>query len=99
MAESLTLEEVRAIADLARLELTEEEVQMYRDQLSAILAYFEELQQVDTSEVEAITSVLPLRSVMRDDVAQAPLPPEDVIKNAPDAEANQFRVSAVLEEE
>ena len=94
----LSHDTVRSIADLARLELTDEEVALYAGQLSAILQYFEHLQAVDTSHIEPTASVLPLRTVLRDDRAGEPLPPADVIANAPDAEDNQFRVSAVLEE-
>lgn len=94
----LSHDTVRSIADLARLELTDDEVNLYAGQLSAILQYFEHLQAVDTSHIEPTASVLPLRNVLRDDVAGPALPPEAVIANAPDSEDNQFRVSAVLEE-
>lgn len=95
---ALSHETVRSIAELAKLQLTDTEVELYSKQLSAILEYFEHLQQVDTSHIEATASVLPLKSVMRDDIIGDPLPPEDVIANAPDSEENQFRVSAVLDE-
>ena len=94
----LSHDTVRSIADLARLQLSDEEVALYAGQLSAILQYFEHLQAVDTSHIEPTDSVLPLRTVLREDQASAPLPPETAITNAPDAEDNQFRVSAVLDE-
>ncbi len=94
----LSHEAVRWIADLARLELTDEEVSRYAGQLSHILQHFERLQTLDTSHIEPTASVLPLKNVLRPDVAAAPLPPEAVIANAPDALDNQFRVSAVLDE-
>lgn len=101
MAESqpktqLSHEEVRAIADLARLEISEEEVALYAEQISAILAYFTRLQEVDTSEVDAIASVLPLSNVMRPDVPRTPLDPEQVIANAPQSQDDQFKVAPVL---
>ncbi|MBI5669617.1 MAG: Asp-tRNA(Asn)/Glu-tRNA(Gln) amidotransferase subunit GatC [Chloroflexi bacterium] len=94
----LSHDAVRWIADLARLELTDEEISLYAGQLSHILQHFERLQELDTSHIEPTASVLPLKNVMRPDVAQPPLPPEAVIANAPDALDNQFRVSAVLDE-
>lgn len=93
----LSHEEVRKIAELARLELTDDEVALYAGQLSSILDYFQRLQQVDTSAIEPTASVLPLKNVMRGDVAGQPLTPEQVIANAPSAFASQFRVSPVLD--
>lgn len=95
----LTHDEVRAIADLARLELTDSEVALYASQLSAILDDFKKLQQVDTSHIAPTASVLPLSSVMRPDAPAAPLTPEQVVANAPAAEYDQFKVSAVLGDE
>lgn len=98
-AQRLTHDEVRAIADLARLALSEAEIALYAAQLSAILADFQTLQEVDTSRISPTASVLPLRSVMRADTPAAPLAPQQVIANAPQAEENQFRVGAVLGDE
>lgn len=95
----LSHDEVRAIADLARLELTDAEVAMYTSQLSAILADFQRLQQLDTSHIPPTASVLPLKSVMRQDEPATPLTPEEVTANAPQAFADQFQVGAVLADE
>ncbi len=95
---ALSHEEVRRIAELAKLELTEEEVALYAGQLSNILDYFQKLQTLDTSHIEPTASVLSLKNVLRPDVATPPLSPAEVIANAPDAEDNPFRVSAVLDE-
>jgi aspartyl-tRNA(Asn)/glutamyl-tRNA(Gln) amidotransferase subunit C len=95
---AISHEDVRAIAELAKLELNDNEVALYAGQLSDILGYFERLEELDTSHIEPTASVLPLKSVMRDDVAGEPLTPEEVIANAPDSLANQFRVNAVLDE-
>ena len=95
---ALSHEEVRHIAELAKLDLTEDEVALYAGQLSNILEYFERLQELDTSHIEPTASVLPLKNVLRPDAATEPLTPERVIANAPDARAHQFRVSAVLDE-
>jgi aspartyl-tRNA(Asn)/glutamyl-tRNA(Gln) amidotransferase subunit C len=95
----LTTADVRDIAELAKLDLSDAEIAMYTEQLSQILDYFTLLQEVDTSHIDMTDSVLPLRSVMRADILEAALTPEQVIANAPDAEANQFKVSAVLGDE
>jgi aspartyl-tRNA(Asn)/glutamyl-tRNA(Gln) amidotransferase subunit C len=94
----LSHDTVRSIAELAKLELTDAEVALYAGQLSNILGYFEHLQQLDTSHIEPTASVLPLKNVLRPDVAGQPLTPAEVIANAPDAYADQFRVRAVLDE-
>lgn len=97
MAERLTIEEVEHIAELAKLGLTEEEKRTFQVQLSAILAYFEKLQEVDTSAIPPTATVLPLRSVMREDEIEPSLTPEEVLANAPDREDDAFRVPAVLD--
>ena len=94
--QTLSLDEVRAIAELAKLDLSEEEVAMYASQLSAILSHFTELQAVDTSQITALASVLPFVNVLRDDQTQTPLTPAQEVANAPDSAEDQFRVSAVL---
>ena len=98
MAESLlSAEEVRAIADLSRLELSEEDVARYQRQLSAILDYFQKLEELDTSHIDPASSALPLTNVMRADVAGAALSVEEALANAPDSDGEQFRVRAVLD--
>ncbi|MGH2522120.1 MAG: Asp-tRNA(Asn)/Glu-tRNA(Gln) amidotransferase subunit GatC [Anaerolineales bacterium] len=94
---ALTLAEVEHIADLARLRLTDEEKERYREQLSAILAYIDKLKQLDTSAIEPTATVLPLRTVLRPDVVTPSLPPAELLANAPDSEADMFRVPPVLE--
>lgn len=94
----LSPEQVRDIADLARLDLDDEEVSRFADQLSEVFAYFQRLQELDTAHIAPTASVLPLKNVMRPDESLPPLPPDQVVANAPDAEDNQFRVSAVLDD-
>jgi aspartyl-tRNA(Asn)/glutamyl-tRNA(Gln) amidotransferase subunit C len=95
----LSPETVKNIAELARLDLSNEEVERYTQQLSTILGYFQRLQTLDTDHIALTDSVLPLKNVLRPDIAQPALNPEDAVANAPDAEDNQFRVSAVLGED
>jgi len=93
----LSREEVLHIARLARVGLTEEEIDRLSEQLSNILENFEILQQVDTSDVPPTAQSIALQSVMRDDEAAPSLPPGDILANAPRREGDCFRVRAVLE--
>ena len=98
---SLTLSEVEHIAELARLELTDEEKERFRQQLSEILDYASRLQSIDTSQImlpaEARLAVAP-HSVLRPDVPAPSLNVKEVLANAPQAEDDQFRVPPVLEQ-
>lgn len=93
----LTIEEVQHIAELAKLELTDAEQARFRDQLSAVLDYAASLRALDTSAISPTATVLPLRTVLRDDTVQPSLAREALLANAPEAEAGCFRVPAVLE--
>lgn len=94
---TLTAAEVEHIASLARLDLTEEEVARFREQLSAILDYVAQLQELDTRDIPPTSSVLPPRSVLREDEPRPGLSLEELLANAPQTEADQFRVPPVLE--
>lgn len=98
MSVRLTTDEVRHVAELAKLRLTEAEIEQFSGQLSAILDYAERLQEVDTSSVPPTPYVLPLVNVMRDDVPEPSLSNEQALLNAPDSEDGFFRVRAVFEE-
>ena len=92
----LSREKVEHIADLAKLELSDEEIGRYQAQLSEILAYFEDLRALDTEEIPPTATVLPLRSVTRADAVEATLEREKALENAPEAEDGCFNVPAVL---
>ena len=94
---TLTTEQVEAIANLARLELSSAEVERMRLQLSDILDYVNRLQELDTGGIPPTSSVLPPRSVLRPDEARPGLEREILLHNASETEAGQFRVPAVLE--
>ena len=94
----LSMDEVRHVAELAKLELSDEEINQYAMQLSAILDYAEQIQGVDTSSVPPTPYVLPLHNVMRDDNLSICLPNEAAVANAADAKDGYFRVRAVFEE-
>ena len=93
----LTREEVLHIARLARLGLTEAEVNKLSEQLSNILEHFEVLQQVDTTGVPPTAQPNPLQNVIKEDEVKASLSQEQVLANAPRREGDFFRVKAVLE--
>jgi aspartyl-tRNA(Asn)/glutamyl-tRNA(Gln) amidotransferase subunit C len=93
----LTLEEVEHIAELARLQLSEAEKSRYREQLSDILDYAARLQELDTSGISPTSSVLPERSVLRPDEPRPGLSVDELLRNAPAVDKNQFRVPPVLD--
>ena len=94
----LTQDEVRHVAELAKLRLTEAEIEEYTGQLSAILDYATIIQEVDTSHVPPTPFVLPLVNVMRDDEPRPSLSNDEALANAPDSADGFFRVRAVFEE-
>ena len=93
----LSREEVLHIARLARLGLTETEVDRLSEQLSNILENFEILQQVDTSGIPPTAQSITLQNVVRGDEIATSLPQSEILANAPQREENFFRVRAVLE--
>ena len=90
--------DVEHIALLARIGLTEEEVEIFREQLSNILEQFETLREVDTTGVAATGHAGQLQTVLREDVPEDSLDQDQVLRNAPRREGPLFRVKAVLEE-
>lgn len=92
----LSIKEVEHIAELARLELSHAEIERFREQLSAILDYAARLKKLDTAGILPTSSVLPNRSVLRDDLARPGLAPEVLLRNAPTQADGQFMVPLVL---
>ncbi len=95
----LTRDEVEHIAELARLRLTEDEKKLYQEQLSSILEHVARLQTLDTSDIAPTSSVLPSGSVLRPDEPRPGLSIGDLMRNAPQVDADQFKVPPVLENE
>lgn len=93
----LSREQVEHVANLARLALTDEEKELFSEQLSSILEYAERLQALDTSDIPATASVLPLENVLRDDEVRPSLSHEDAMQNAPAQPDGYFEVPVVLE--
>jgi aspartyl-tRNA(Asn)/glutamyl-tRNA(Gln) amidotransferase subunit C len=92
----ISKDEVQHIASLARLDLTEDEIEQLQSDLSRILEYVDQLSALDTSAVPPTAHVVVQEDVLRDDVPRPSLPTEDVLANAPHAEEGYFRVHAVL---
>ena len=95
---SLTKEQVEHIANLARLELSAEEISRYRQQLSAILEFFDQLQAVNTDDIPPTSGVQPSQSKLRTDNPQPGLELDEILSNAPKAKDRQFQIPPVFEE-
>lgn len=94
---SLTTTEVRWVAHLARLELSEADVQHLTPQLESILDYMRQLQGVNTDGVEPLAHALEVHNVLRADEPAPSLPVADALANAPDRQGEFFGVPAVLD--
>lgn len=93
----ITKEQVNHVANLARLEFDEEQIEKFTKQLDDIISLAESLNEVDTTNVEPTSHVLDIRNVLREDKAKPGLPREEVLKNAPDQKDGQFRVPSIIE--
>ncbi|WP_404330825.1 Asp-tRNA(Asn)/Glu-tRNA(Gln) amidotransferase subunit GatC [Mesobacillus maritimus] len=93
----ISTDQVKHVAHLARLAITEEEASRFTQQLDKIITYAEQLNEVDTENVEPTSHVLEIKNVMREDVAKPGLPNEEVLKNAPDHQDGQIKVPPIIE--
>lgn len=93
----VTREDVQYVADLARLQFSEEETERLKGDLNQILEYMETLNELDTSDVDPLEHVIDLEYRLRSDEAEEPVSHEDALKNAPDADSDYFRVPRVIE--
>ncbi len=93
----ISLQEVGHIARLARLHLTEEEMERFSHQLSSILSYMEKLNELDTYTIEPTSHVIPVKNIFREDKVMPSLEPEEALRNAPDRSENFFRVPRIIE--
>lgn len=96
MSNLLTIAEVERIAALARLELTDEEKQLFARQLADILTYVEQIRKVDTTDVAPTSHVLAHRSELREDIVRESLPRSSALANAPLAGEGLFKVPRVI---
>jgi aspartyl-tRNA(Asn)/glutamyl-tRNA(Gln) amidotransferase subunit C len=94
----ISRQDVQHVARLARLELTEAELERMRVEMDAILAYMDKLRSLDTTGVEPTSHAVPLRNVTREDEPTPSAPREAMLANAPDRAGDFFRVPRIVEE-
>ncbi len=98
MPEKIDAEQVRKVAKLARLELTDAEVQEFTGQLGAILGYVDKLSELETTDVEPLAHCLPISNVFRKDEVRDSLGTERVLANAPQRDGSFFKVPKILDD-
>ena len=96
---SISRDDVAHVARLARLELTEDELELFTSQLAAVLDHADDVEKLDVGDVPPTMHPYPLRNVMRDDVVRPGVDRDEVLAEAPDAEDGRFKVPAILGEE
>ena len=96
MAERITREDVLHVARLARLDVTDEEVDVFTEQLAAVLEHAADVEALDTSGIPPTAHPVPLENMLRDDVVTPSLDREEVLREAPAAESGRFRVPRIL---
>ncbi len=98
MAGKIDESQVRRVALLARLELSDREIAQFSTQLSAIVEYIEKLNELDTENVEPLAHCLPVHNVFREDQVRPSLTNEQALANAPDQADGYFKVPKILED-
>jgi len=98
MNRKIDAQQVRKVAKLARLALTDAEIEEFTGQLGAILQYVEKMNELDTADVEPLAHCLPIHNVFRADEVQESLGTEKTLANAPDRDGSFFRVPKILED-
>lgn len=96
---SISREELEHVARLARLELTEEEIALFRGQLAAVLERAQRIQSLPLDDVPPTAHPIELTNVFREDAVLPCLLPDQVLENAPEREGDLFRVPRILEDE
>ncbi|MEJ2648690.1 MAG: Asp-tRNA(Asn)/Glu-tRNA(Gln) amidotransferase subunit GatC [Sedimentisphaerales bacterium] len=98
MAQKIDQEQVRKVAKLSRLDLTDSEIEEFTGQLGAILQYVEKMNELDTENVEPLAHCLPVSNVFREDCVKESLGTEKTLANAPQRDEMFFRVPKILDE-
>ncbi len=94
----IDIEQVKQVAKLGRLDLTEAEIAQFTTQLGAILEYVKKLDQLDTSKVEPLAHCLPINNCLRKDEVEPSLGTDKTLANAPENDGQFFMVPKILEE-
>ncbi len=95
---AVTMKDVEHVASLARLEFSDDEKKTLMNQLNRILEYMEKLNELDTSNVEPLAQVIPLKNVFREDEVKPSQPASEILKNAPAKTDKFFKVPKVIEQ-
>lgn len=95
---TLSREDVEHVAHLARLGMSPEEIDRIRDELNHIIDQYTKLAELDTEHIPPTAQTIELENILRDDVVRPSLPVEDVLRNAPARDGDQFVVPAILGE-
>ena len=98
MVQKIDKQQVRKVAKLARLDLTEAEIEEFTGQLGAILEYVEKMNELDTAAVEPLAHCLPIHNVFRADEVRESLGTEQTLANAPQHDGPFFKVPKILED-
>lgn len=93
----ISIDQVKHVAHLARLAMTEEEAKAYTEQLDKMISFVELLNELDTEHVEPTSHVLDMKNVLREDKAKEGLPQEEVLKNAPEHQDGYIKVPSIIE--
>ncbi len=96
--QKIDAQQVRKVAKLARLDLTEAEIEEFTSQLGAILEYVEKMNELDTAEVEPLAHCLPIHNGFRADEVRESLGTEKTLANAPQRDGPFFKVPKILED-
>tara|TARA_Y100001968_G_scaffold237035_1_gene220350 strand:+ start:127 stop:414 length:288 start_codon:yes stop_codon:yes gene_type:complete len=92
----ISASDVRKVANLARLELPEDQIETYTAQLEEILTYVDQLQEIDTENIPPTTRAVEVVNAMREDLVKIDFSREDILNQAPHREGNFFRVPKIL---
>jgi aspartyl-tRNA(Asn)/glutamyl-tRNA(Gln) amidotransferase subunit C len=97
MSEKIDQAQVRKVAKLSRLDLSEEEIEEFTGQLSAILDYVAKMNELDTTDIEPLAHCLPISNVFREDVVKESLGTEKTLTNAPQRDGEFFKVPKIID--
>jgi len=98
MEKKIDQAQVRKVAKLSRLDLTEEEIEEFTGQLSALLDYVAKMNELDTTNIEPLAHCLPISNIFREDKVKESLGTEKTLANAPQRDGEFFKVPKILDE-
>jgi aspartyl-tRNA(Asn)/glutamyl-tRNA(Gln) amidotransferase subunit C len=98
MSEKIDEAQVRKVAKLSRLDLTDTEIKEFTGQLEAILEYVDKMNQLDTEGVEPLAHCLPISNCLREDTVTDSLGADAILANAPQRDGNFFKVPKILDD-